>query len=115
MKGADKTYDRNSTGNLKLSKYRQKDGSADELFTKARARQATREIAEIDPKNVRATQDWIDHHNGGQGRPLVRGLKRDPVVAQTSDGKMHVLDGHHRLDRAASEGRKIKANVIKVD
>lgn len=37
-----------------------------------------------------------------------------PIAVRTPDGSLHVVDGHHRVDKAASEGKSLKLKVINI-
>lgn len=64
-------------------------------------------------QNLRATQDWVDHPYGG-GDPVFDEYKDKPVVIH--DGaEYHIIDGHHRVDKAIIKGKDhIKAWVFEL-
>ena len=98
---------------IKMSKYNQDMETAGILFDQADAWKAARqkpEVAALDPKTLHSTQDTFQDgvgHGGG-----FKGMNDKPLVARTPDGKMHILDGHHRLEKAAAEGKQLDSYVI---
>lgn len=103
----------NGTRRINMSKYNQDFETAGILFDQADAWRATGakpEVATLDPKTLRSTQNTFEEgigHGGG-----FKGMNDKPLVARTPDGKMHILDGHHRLEKAAAEGKKLDSYVI---
>jgi hypothetical protein len=67
----------------------------------------------IPTRKLLATQSWINQDEAGAGDPVIAELEDYPVVALLSDGFYHIIDGHHRCDKAASAKKAyIKAYVF---
>lgn len=112
---------KNQSGRLTLSPYTNdwdpdpgfKD--VDNILTTVDKKLANKDysVAEVPVNKVLATQHWLDSEGGGD--PVIPELDDLPVMALLSDGYYHILDGHHRTDKAARHGKKtIKAYVFKV-
>lgn len=61
-------------------------------------------VVNIDPRTVLATQDWLS--NAGGDDPLFDEYPDRPVI-YSKNGKLYILDGHHRTTRAWRAGRPI--------
>ncbi len=106
MRYCEFTESTNQTGRIKLSLYQQEDGTVYNLVLLLEDFLTTvDDIPEswVNPKELFATQVWIDPVAGG-GDEVIPGYTDYPVVVKTKDGKMHILDGHHRVDRAIKRG-----------
>lgn len=111
----DKVFNKNATGRLRMSKYDQESGKAAYLAEEAEKNIKKRKVETVHPSKVYATQQWIDLHFGGGGDPIIGNLTDKPVVARKKDGSMHILDGHHRFDRAAGANRSVESYIIDVE
>tara|TARA_R110000823_G_scaffold230090_9_gene357025 strand:+ start:2478 stop:2912 length:435 start_codon:yes stop_codon:yes gene_type:complete len=70
-------------------------------------------IGEVPVGQLLATQYWIDDSGYGMGDPVFPELTEYPVVAYLNDKYYHIIDGHHRISRAAkSRKHAIKAYVF---
>ncbi len=58
----------------------------------------------LDPHNVHGTQNYIWPHR-------LKDVSDAPIKVLRHEGKDYVGDGHHRLEKAKQEGRKIAAHV----
>lgn len=65
------------------------------------------------PRSLLATQTWLDPVHRGGGDRVFPSLAH-PVVAQTPDHEMHIVDGHHRAFDAGRANKPLKAHVFKV-
>lgn len=63
-------------------------------------------VATVDPKDLKNTQADL-------GRQYVPSKQAMPVVARV-DGKLYVVDGHHRKYRAINDGQLLKVRVIEM-
>lgn len=103
---------------MELSSYQQDDGTVYNLVLPVDDFMQTVDempTAWINPKPLLATQIWIDPIQGG-GDSVVPGLNEYPLVVKTKDGKMHVLDGHHRVDNAIKYNKdRIKVYLVPVN
>ena len=67
------------------------------------------QVANIDPKRLVATQDWLSNEGGSE--PLFPEFPDRPVVYKKA-GKFYILDGHHRITKAFKAGRPISVYLF---
>ena len=67
------------------------------------------QVANIDPKRLVATQDWLSNEGGSE--PLFPEFPDRPVVYKKA-GKFYILDGHHRTVKAFKAGRPISVYLF---
>ena len=112
------TEQTNQTGRIKLSPYQQEDGTVYNLVLPLDDFLTTNDEipkAWVNPRDLLATQTWIDPIAGG-GDEVISGYTDYPVVVKTKDGKMHILDGHHRVDSAIErDDDKIEIYLSPID
>lgn len=110
---------KNQTPRMKLSSYQQHDGTVYNLVLPFNDFSATVDeipTAIVNPNLLLATQTWIDSIHGGGGDSVMTGLNKYPLVVKTKDGKMHILDGHHRVNSAIERGDdKIKIYLAPIN
>lgn len=70
------------------------------------------QVTVVDPRLLRATQDWLSTEGGGD--PLFPEYADLPVVLKMPGefGQLLVLDGHHRSSRALQKGQKIRVYLF---
>jgi len=64
-------------------------------------------VQTVDPRELKNTQSEI-------GRDYVTTKQKMPVAAKVN-GKLYVIDGHHRKYAAIESGKQIKVRVIDLD
>ena len=67
------------------------------------------QVANIDPRRLVATQDWLSNEGGSE--PLFPEFPDRPVVYKKA-GKFYILDGHHRITKAFKAGRPISVYLF---
>ena len=67
------------------------------------------QVANLDPKSLVATQDWLSNEGGSE--PLFPKFPDRPVVYKKA-GKFYILDGHHRTTKAFKAGRPISVYLF---
>jgi len=67
------------------------------------------EVVVVDPDELYASQDWLNDH--GSGEDSFYDYTDLPVVVRI-DNEMYIADGHHRVSRAKSQGKKIRVYVF---
>lgn len=68
-------------------------------------------IAHIKPTEVYATQDWISEFGGGD--PAFPEYEDHPVLVKTQ-GKIFILDGHHRFHEAFKGNYPVKSYLFSI-
>jgi GNAT superfamily N-acetyltransferase len=73
------------------------------------------QVTVVDPRSLRATQDWLSTEGGGD--PLFPEYTDLPVVLKMPGefGQLLVLDGHHRSSQALRKGQKIRVYLFDTD
>lgn len=66
-------------------------------------------------KGLLATQTWLSDEGGGD--PVFPDFEEEygkaPILVQTADGKLHIIDGHHTVAYAVAKGDAVRAFVFK--
>lgn len=74
----------------------------EQIVWKIESKDLTPKVIHVDPRNLLATQEWLDPVEGG-GDPVFDQYEDYPVVWKDEHG-MHLLDGHHRTTSAVQHG-----------
>lgn len=68
----------------------------------------------VNKSQVRATQDWLDDHGGGDPVfwDVPEHLWKLPIIASTGNGEFLIIDGHHRVSKDMKLGKSYVTGLV---
>jgi hypothetical protein len=104
-------FEKNTIANkakfLRKTRLKESPWSTDETEDRHMEVEGSIKNAKVHPKDLRATQSWVDT----RWKPSLK--NSGPIMGlRTEDGKVHLLDGHHRADFAHQSKKPISVKVF---